>query len=744
MSENFTDIPGHPITETDINMLLLGFNLKDRYQMPPEAMGSHKPADASGLLQKDAFKALGLNPDRSIREQLGGPKNYTYQIHKSKSDNTVFYLKLEPDDNSNSILWYKFTAKPNIDPARAPTVTDEQIAQTERAAETLSQLSYALAPYNIPPKHLQIALATSDRSLIGEDMARINKAGQLPQFSEDVINAVMPPEKNQDGTDATTEQIEANKIRNEIMADNLHATILSELLLHQKATLNDGRVYKTPDTIANEVDDKLKQLNQLRKDLNIPSMEPMYYSIDKQMALFSSGQPYHRNDIIRYEVLNKIQEIVTPEADMSEPEFVWGNRVVFMADGFKAFNQRLADIDRLIALAESGKSVTYDYTVWKHYDDKPADPHHLGVKLRDKLLQLADAGAQCHITVDRTVAFRDPTVIVVDPDSGTVLGGLLAPLAEHPNINLSFFNNDERGTPGDSNHSKSAVADGYQKDASAIVGGRNIHGSYFFDWLDGEFFIEGELAQSVQKAEDDMWIQQARMHQKPNLIRQNTGFQKPDKKGDIIGLATHEMPGPDSTFNGLIGVLSGFEISGFEFTLIQAYVLPPIPGAKIDPTLEVIKRAVRDGRIINIVTNSAETIDVPQISSAIVKYAAHLLEQVNNMPDASGALRIFMKKKWDGIGGGTLHAKIAYDDKWYVSDTSNNLHANGFLQHESQRYYLDDELNEPVRAWGKRLIERCDMYTAPQQLWDIAKKIDASNALNPALNALLTLFPYQV
>ncbi|WP_198244546.1 phospholipase D-like domain-containing protein [methane-oxidizing endosymbiont of Gigantopelta aegis] len=707
-------------------------------------MDSHKPADASGLLQKDAFKALGLNPDRSIREQLGGPKNYTYHVHKSKSSNTAFYLKLEPDDNNNPTLWYKFTAKPNIDPASAPVVTDEQIAQTERAAETLSQLSYALAPYNIPPKHLQIALATGDRSLIGEDMARINKAGQLPQFSEDVINAVMPAEKNQDGTDATAEQIEANKIRNEVMADNLHATILSELLLHQKATLNDGRVYKTPDTIANEVNDKLKQLNQLRKNLNIPSMEPMYYSIDKQMALFSSGQPYHRNDIIRYEVLNKIQEIVTPEAGMSKPEFVWGNRVVFMADGFKAFNQRLADIDRLIALAEAGEEVTYDYTIWKHYADKPADPYHLGVKLRDKLLQLADAGAKCHITVDRTVAFRDPTVIVIDPDSGAVLGGLLAPLAQHPNISLCFFNNDERGTPGDSNHSKSAIANGYQKDASAIVGGRNIHGSYFFDWLDGEFFIEGELAQSVQRAEDDMWIQQARLHQKPNLIRQNIHFQKPDKKGDIIGLATHEMPGPDSTFNGLIGVLSGFEISGFEFTLIQAYVLPPIPGAKTNPTLEVIKRAVRDGRIINIVTNSPETIDVPQISSAIVKYAAHLLEQVNGMPDASGALRIFMKKKWDGIGGGTLHAKIAYDDKWYVSDTSNNLHANGFLQHESQRYYLDDELNESVRAWGKQLIERCDMYTAPQPLWDMAKKIDASNALNPALNALLTLFPYQV
>lgn len=64
-----------------------------------------------------------------------------------------------------------------------------------------------------------------------------------------------------------------------------------------------------------------------------------------------------------------------------------------------------------------------------------------------------------------------------------------------------------------------------------------------------------------------------------------------------------------------------------------------------------------------------------------------------------------MKKKWDVEGGGGLHAKISFDNRWYVSNTGNNLHANGFLQHERQRYYLDDELNESVRTWATKLVD---------------------------------------
>jgi len=737
-------IAGHAITESDIAMLMLGLNMKDRYVMPPENMGSHKPRDASRLLKKDAFKTMGLNPNRSIRDQLGGPEGYEYTAHQSRSDSRSFYLELDPQQGDAPTLWYKLTAKPGVDLQTVPPVSDEQVQMTQRNAETAARLSTALEPYNIPPSHLQLALTTGDRSQIGEDMVRINNAGQLPEFSEDIVNAAMPVTQNKDGTSATPEQVEANKIRNEIMADNLHATILSELLLHQKSSTKDGKFYKSPNQIATEVNDKMLQLNALRNKLNIPSQEPMYYRVDKEIELFKLGTPYKRDDIIHMEVLDKFSELVTPEDSLTKPEFLWNNQVIFLDQGDEAFAARINDIDRLITEAKAGKKVTYDYTIWKHYANKPKDSYRLGPRLEDKLKELADAGAQIHMTVDRMVAFRDPTVVIVDPDSHTVLGGLLAGLASHPNVTLSFFNNDARGTPGDSNHSKSAIANGYAEDASAIVGGRNIHGDYFYAWLDAEFSIKGPLAQAVQKAEDDMWNQQAKMQGKPERFRSNINYQEPTKKGDIIGLATHEMPGPDSTFNGLIGVLCGLETSGFAFTLIQAYVLPPIPGAQLDPTLEAIKRAVRDGRIVNIVTNSQETIDVPQISGAILKYAAHLLDEVNGMPDAKGVLRIFMKKKWSGDGGGTLHAKVAYDNKWYVSETSNNLHANGFLQHESQRYYLDDELNETVRAWGDKLMEQCEMYTSSSKLKQMLKESDSDNALNPVLNALLNLFPYQL
>jgi len=738
-------IAGRTLSESDIVSLLIGLNMKDRYIMPPQNMGSRKPSDASGgIMQRDAFKAVGLNPDKSARDQLGGPSGYEYTLHASKSDSRSFYLKLEPEQAGQKSIWYKFTGKTGVDLRSAPDVSDEQILRTQQGVVTVAQLTEALKAYDIPPSHLHLALTTGDRSAIGSDMARINDAGKLPQFSADAVNASLPITQNQDGSVATAEQIEMNKVRNEVMADNLHATILSELLLHQKASTKDGQFYKTPDKIAQEVNDKLVQLNDLRVSLDIKQQEPLYYSVDKQVELFNLGQPYSRNDIIRHNVLAKFAELVAPEPAFSKPEFSWGNKAEFLSSGAEAFAERLADIDKLINQAQAGKSVIYDYTIWKHYANKPVDSHQLGPKLERKLLELANSGAKIHITIDRSVAFRDPSVVMVNPANQAVLGGLLAELAGHENVRLCFFNNDERGTPGDSNHSKSAIANGYSSDASVIVGGRNIHGDYFYGWMDAEFKIQGALAQSVQRAEDDMWNQQARMHNKPELIRAHTQYQESGEFGDIIGLATHEMPGPTSSFNGLIGVLCGLEISGYTFTLIQAYVLPPIPGAKLDPTLEAIKRAVRDGMIVNIVTNSPQTIDVPQISGAILKYAAHLLDEVNGMPDATGVLRIFMKQKWDGDGGGTLHAKVAYDDKWYVSDTSNNLHANGFLQHESQRYYLDHTLNESVRTWGEALMNRSDMYTSSLKLKQMAAAIDAENIANPMLNALMNLFPYQL
>jgi len=63
------------------------------------------------------------------------------------------------------------------------------------------------------------------------------------------------------------------------------------------------------------------------------------------------------------------------------------------------------------------------------------------------------------------------------------------------------------------------------------------------------------------------------------------------------------------------------------------------------------------------------------------------------------------------------------------------------LQHESQRYYLDDGLNEVVRAWGKELMNRSDMYTSSTMLKEMAKAIDSANSANLALNELITLFP---
>ncbi len=72
--------------------------MKDRSVLPSENMGSLKPSDASsGIMQRDAFKAVGLNPNQVVRDQLGGPNGYNYTLHASKSDARSFYLELEPE-----------------------------------------------------------------------------------------------------------------------------------------------------------------------------------------------------------------------------------------------------------------------------------------------------------------------------------------------------------------------------------------------------------------------------------------------------------------------------------------------------------------------------------------------------------------------------------------------------------------------------------------------------------------------
>ena len=722
--------------------------------------GQKRPVGASAL-SRSAVKEAGYDPSENVQKLMGGQKGYDYRLHANAKDSKSFFLELRPTEGPDDApsTWLLLKPKPGVDPSTPTTMTpEEQAAMGEKMnkivalggldsttpeGSTMGRLFGVFQSYDVPIEHLNQALpdpqtnAPGDRRAIGIDMVRLHQQNRLEPFCKDAVDAAMPAEMNQDGTrlDSADPQyaakLEANQIRNEIFADNLHGAVLSELLLNGKITTKDGRAYKHPDEAANEINQRLIGFAGLRKKLRIGGREAFYFDEALLWAAAARGEPVRRDDLLRKPVLSAFTDLVTPEAELSVPKFTWGNQVEFLGDGATAFEQRLSDLKVMSDLARRGQKTTYDFTIWKLYANRPMDSHQLGAKMTEALLKAADNGVDEHITVDRSVAMRDPGAMEQ-----------LTRLDAHRNIVVNWFNNDARGTPGDANHAKSAISDGYLSDASAIVGGRNIHGDYYFDWMDAEFRIEGELAQHLQRAEDDMWGQQAKMQGRPDVIRKKPGYAPTGKRGDVIGLATHEMPGPDSRFNGLIGILAGLEMSDKHYTLVQAYVLPPVPGATLDPTVEAIKRAVAAGKEIDIVTNSPESIDTPQISGAIVKYAAHLLEEANKIQP--GALRIFMKKKWEGIGGSTLHAKVTYDDSWWVSDTSNNLHANGFLQHEGQRYYLDDEFNDGVRQWGERLKDpsRSTLYTEPSRL--LKEKTPTKSATDPALDAILGLFPYQL
>ncbi len=761
-----TSIIGHPITPEEFQQAIaaagMAQNVSKQYQVQNlgsyPRQGKSRPVGAS-LLSEDAFKKAGYDPSENLRKALGGREDFEYRLHSNSQNSKSFYVQLRPAHagEDKASIWLAIAPKPGVDPNAPLSLTpEEQAAATQKLDKiielagldansiqdtTLGRVLGVFRDYGIPLEDFNAALpkanAPGDRTAIGKDMVRLQNEGLLHAFTDAAIAAALPADTNQDGSKLDpsnpnfNNQLQANQIRNEVFSDNAYGAILAELLLNGKIVTNDGKRYKKPDEVANIVNQRLIEFTKLRSQLHVLGSDPLYYDEDKLLTALAENKNVGVNDLIRKNVLDKFAELVTPEPALSVPKFSWGNKVEFLSDGDAAFKQRVADLQALTDQAHSGKKPAYDFTVWKYYDNRPVDEHQLGQKLKTPLLDAGKAGVNIHITVDRSVAQRDQGEMAI-----------LNELGANKNTLVNLFNNDERGTPGDGNHSKSAVSNGHLAGASAIVGGRNIHGDYYYSWMDSEFRISGELAQYVQRAEDDMWLQQAKMHNRAALIQKPLAFQTPGKKGDVIGLATHDMPGPDSRFNGLIGILAGLVMADGRYTMVQAYVLPPIPGATLDPTLEAIKRAIQEGKNVDIITNSPQTVDTTQISSAIVQYGAHLLTEANKIRPQS--LHVFMKKKWNGDGGATLHAKVAYDNSWFVSDTSNNLHPNGFVQHESQRYYIDEDLNALVRAWGEQLKDpqHSTEYTDPNIL--LNEQLPKATATNKVLDALLSLFPYQL
>ena len=108
-----------------------------------------------------------------------------------------------------------------------------------------------------------------------------------------------------------------------------------------------------------------------------------------------------------------------------------------------------------------------------------------------------------------------------------------------------------------------------------------------------------------------------------------------------------------------------FSAAQNEILIVNAYFIPS------KETIESLKNAAKNGAKVQIITNSPETNDLPQMAYAS-RYLYQDLLEVNSDPTSKGSLEIF---EWVGhkFGEGTIHAKFAVIDRQIIIGGSYNL-----------------------------------------------------------------------
>ncbi len=346
-----------------------------------------------------------------------------------------------------------------------------------------------------------------------------------------------------------------------------------------------------------------------------------------------------------------------------------GEPSLFEEEGFIEEMQRLTGVsfsdDNKIEILSSGEASyaarndlianakqSINLMAWAVYDDKA------GRETVDLLIAKHKQGVKVRVMVDGQT---------VD-DSGH--GRIEIARLEEAGIDVIRFLDPER--PYDGLHSKMLLVDG----RVAIAGGRNVGDPYLHTdpegekWRDMDVRLEGPSVDDSEALFADVWNGQVRDQKLPHDRVEDVLDYTGDYPGQARIAISYQQPGePASVLLGMLKAISG---ASTRINIENAYFIsfPAIRSA----LLEAIERGVE----VNILTNSAESVDQPIVVVPILESLPELIE--------AGANVYIMRDTM-------LHAKFMTVDGIYSNVTSYNIHPRSErYEHEMAVAGLDAQL----------------------------------------------------
>jgi len=357
------------------------------------------------------------------------------------------------------------------------------------------------------------------------------------------------------------------------------------------------------------------------------------------------------------------------------------NYVEILSEGSDSYDARNEIID------EAEYSI--NLMAWAIYDDRA------GRETVDRLIAKHEEGVKVRVMVDgQTIE-----------DSGH--GHIEIARLEAAGIEVVRFSDPDRIYDG--LHSKLLIVDG----EVAIAGGRNVGDPYLHTdpegekWRDMDVLYEGPAVTDSEALFAEIWNGQVRDQKLAHNIIAPVLAYTGEKRGDARLAVSYQQPGEHASV--LLGMLKAISGASTRINIENAYFIT-FPAVRT-ALLEAIERGVE----VNILTNSAESVDQPIV-------VVPILESLPELIDAGA--NIFVMRE------GMLHAKFMTVDGIYSNVTSFNIHPRSErYEHEMAIPAIDKDLAADLDAdfardtAAARKIERSEDLEIPSSpLSDIVRR----------------------
>lgn len=386
-------------------------------------------------------------------------------------------------------------------------------------------------------------------------------------------------------------------------------------------------------------------------------------------------------------------------ARLAGTDFKPGNAVEMLIDGEASWAKRAELID--------GAAQYIDVITWAFYDDPTG-----WEAARTLLKKATEEGVRVRVMFDERVATHAPYKAVTDwlreqafPPKPGVLG--------QGSLQVIGWQDEQR--PYDGQHRKMLIVDR----AHVVAGGLNYGDWYSHQnpdepqrWRDTDVYVQGGAAAEAARVFNKLWNDQIQTRSLKQTLAPFS-IRRPATAGDErVAVVTHRA-GHDEHI--LLSLLRAIEAAKTSIDIETAYFIT-IPS--LDSAL---RRAIKRGVKVRLLTNSADSVDETLITSAILTTAKRL-------SDAGG--EVYLRR------GSTLHSKFLIIDGTFTSIGSYNLHPRSYrMEGEVMFHILGTKAASELTAAFEKDLKAADLISPAKPL--VIPK-------NPLTALALRFFPDQL